>query len=248
MIWVGALWLSQALCLCRFPTCFLSDIGAWTNVLRVSWASQGPWRAEGAEQSQKYTCSSCIRQPWFPNPKKIILNLWQWDCYSRFLLPFLMGSSEITPRHWQEPLTHWTGPWVTKVLFRGQGWVLPMSAAVTLEQWSECCFLGPGMAGILDVTGLGHPHSRTDPWSEALLWGLFSSPLCWRGSLRDSSLPSLGLTLALPGEGVWNSMPQIPGAAPGSPCTFCWDTGVEEEVLCRSCSFFWDLFVVPPPR
>lgn len=75
-------------------------------------------------------------------------------------------------------------------------------------------------ARILDVTGLGHPRSTADPCSKAGPRGLFSSPPCWRGSFRASGLPSTVLTLALPGEGAWNSVPQIPVAAPGSPCTF----------------------------
>lgn len=61
---------------------------------------------------------------------------------------------------------------MTKVLLRGQGWGLPRSAAVTVEPWGKCCFLGPGVLGILDGTGLGHPHSRAAPWSEAVPWGL----------------------------------------------------------------------------
>lgn len=33
-------------------------------------------------------------------------------------------------------------------------------------------FPGAWDAGILDGTGLGHPHSRAAPWSEAVPWGL----------------------------------------------------------------------------
>ena len=38
-----------------------------------------------------------------------------------------MGSSEIDPRHWSLPPTPWTSPWVTRVLPKGQGQVLPRS-------------------------------------------------------------------------------------------------------------------------